>query len=326
MKRVKTQQPSKECIAFALLRMHFGDEEDEIVTLCQNNYGITTTWDEIDSWYEQHPDCAKYAEMVSNAVFMLSHNVEAEEIIAQTKECFHYPLTTEEIDAWKHTFAEEIQMEAEAKHQKELDEARCTWLNLPERVQFRIKSLLLHPDLSASDAVTVLHDGIKSLNLNWETEHTVSHFTTTTIEYFDELFGEEWKNEIVERERRQTLKSRVIELRSKGKTLKQIVKELSITIEDFVAIIEESKAESTQTAQIQKAIRIEDLQQRYLISAEKRSEMLGKQLKKAVETLNRRGFDDVPTEKLMDFIVKASVVLAKEEQAMKPFGDIVQSW
>jgi hypothetical protein len=326
MKPVKKQVPSKECITFVLLRIEFGDDEGEIVQKCKTQYGVETTCDEIDSWYEQYPDCAKYAEMVSNAVFMLSRNAEAEEIIAQTNQCFQYALTNKELAVWKQEFAKEIQRGVQEHHQEKLDEARCTWLTLPEHIQFRIKSLLLHPDLSSSDVITVLRETIKSLNISLEMERTISMLTWFTIEYFDELFRAEWEQEIAEQQRRHVLKNSVIELRSKGKTLKQVVKELSITIEDFVAIIEESKIEPTQTAQIQKALRIEDLQQRYLVSAEKRSEMLGKQVKKAVETLNKRGLEDVPSEKLMDFIVKASVVLAKEEQAMKPFGEIMQSW
>jgi hypothetical protein len=326
MKPVSAHQPSKECITFALLRMHLGDDEDEIVEKCQKQYGVTTTWDEVDSWNTEHPDCAERAEIITSVILMFTRNNDAEDIIAQIKQCSGYHLTTQELQLWKDEFAEDIHLWAMGQHQRKLDGARCTWLNLPERVQVRIKTLLLHPDVPSLDVATVLHGGIKSLNLDWDTEQRVSQLTAETIEHFDELFRGEWEQKKAEQERRHVLKNQIIELRSKGKTLKQIVKELQMSVEDFVTIIEENKAETYQSAQVQKAIRLEDLQQRYWISAEKRSEMLGKHLKKAIEALNKRNLDDVPTEKLMDFIVKTSVVLAKEEQAMKPFGEIVQSW
>lgn len=103
-------------------------------------------------------------------------------------------------------------------------------------------------------------------------------------------------------------KDRFVELRAEGHTLTKIVEELDISYNTAVnwnrAYFEQIKAA--------RAIKLEELQEKYMISKEKKIELLGERLLAVKEELARRDLSDVPTSKLFDMLLKCQAALEKE--------------
>ncbi len=103
-------------------------------------------------------------------------------------------------------------------------------------------------------------------------------------------------------------KQKFIELRAKGNSYDKIAEELSVSKQ---TLINWSKELDIQIANY-KAIEMEALYEQHYVSKQKRVEMLGNKLEKMNEELEKRDYADIPTEKLLDMIMKYSTVLKNE--------------
>ena len=99
-----------------------------------------------------------------------------------------------------------------------------------------------------------------------------------------------------------------IELRASGKSFKEISFELSIPLSN---ILELSKKHSYEINNL-KAIELDDVANKYQISKSQRIEFLGSLLSKFKNELNSRDLSDIPSEKLIDYLLKYSQLLGKE--------------
>ena len=99
-----------------------------------------------------------------------------------------------------------------------------------------------------------------------------------------------------------------IELRSSGKSFKEISFELSIPLSN---ILELSKKYSYEVNNL-KAIELDDIANKYQISKSQRIEFLGSLLSKFKNELNSRDLSDIPSDKLIDYLLKYSQLLGKE--------------
>ena len=103
-------------------------------------------------------------------------------------------------------------------------------------------------------------------------------------------------------------RERFIELRAEGWTLTKIADELEISYNTAVNWNRDF-AERIKAAH---ALRIEELQEKYLMAKEKKIELFGERLLAVKEELARRDLSDVPTPKLFDMLLKCQANLEKE--------------
>lgn len=101
---------------------------------------------------------------------------------------------------------------------------------------------------------------------------------------------------------------RFIELRASGKSFKNISSELSIPYNDLLNL---SKKYSYEINNL-KAIEIDDIANKYQISKSQRIEFIGSLISKLKIELNSRDLTDIPSEKLIDYLLKYSQLLGKE--------------
>lgn len=99
-----------------------------------------------------------------------------------------------------------------------------------------------------------------------------------------------------------------IELRSFGKSFKETSFELSIPLSN---ILELSKKYSYEINNL-KAIELDDIANKYQISKSQRIEFLGSLLSKFKNELNSRDLSNIPSDKLIDYLLKYSQLLGKE--------------
>lgn len=99
-----------------------------------------------------------------------------------------------------------------------------------------------------------------------------------------------------------------IELRASGKSFKEISFELSIPLSN---ILELSKKYSYEINNL-KAIELDDISNKYQISKSQRIEFIGSLLSKFKNELNSRDLSDIPSDKLIDYLLKYSQLLGKE--------------
>ena len=99
-----------------------------------------------------------------------------------------------------------------------------------------------------------------------------------------------------------------IELRASGKSFKEISFELSIPLS---SILEFSKKYSYEINNL-KAIELDDVANKYQISKSQRIEFLASLLSKFKSELNSRDLSDIPSDKLIDYLLKYSQLLGKE--------------
>ena len=101
---------------------------------------------------------------------------------------------------------------------------------------------------------------------------------------------------------------RFIELRASGKSFKNISSELSIPYSDLLNL---SKKYSYEINNL-KAIELDDVANKYQISKSQRIEFIGSLISKLKNELNSRDLSDIPSEKLIDYLLKYSQLLGKE--------------
>jgi hypothetical protein len=101
---------------------------------------------------------------------------------------------------------------------------------------------------------------------------------------------------------------RFIELRASGKSFKNISSELSIPYNDLLNL---SKKYSYEINNL-KAIELDYIANRYQISKSQRIEFIGSLISKLKNELNSRDLSDIPSEKLIDYLLKYSQLLGKE--------------
>ena len=101
---------------------------------------------------------------------------------------------------------------------------------------------------------------------------------------------------------------RFIELRASGKSFKNISSELSIPYNDLLNL---SKKYSYEINNL-KAIELDYIANKYQISKSQRIEFIGSLISKLKNELNSRDLSDIPSEKLIDYLLKYSQLLGKE--------------
>jgi hypothetical protein len=104
------------------------------------------------------------------------------------------------------------------------------------------------------------------------------------------------------------LQNRFIQLRADGYTCAAIAGKLNISKHTCVNWNQKFKH---QIAAL-RAVRVEALQAEYFVRSDQRIELLGSRIKILQTELNRRNISAIPTEKLLDFILKFSSALRKE--------------
>jgi hypothetical protein len=102
--------------------------------------------------------------------------------------------------------------------------------------------------------------------------------------------------------------NKFIELRASGKSFKNISSELSIPYSDLLNL---SKKYSYEINNL-RAIELDDVANKYQISKSQRIEFIGSLISKLKNELNSRDFSDIPSEKLIDYLLKYSQLLGKE--------------
>ncbi|MDD3710629.1 MAG: helix-turn-helix domain-containing protein [Methanothrix sp.] len=107
-------------------------------------------------------------------------------------------------------------------------------------------------------------------------------------------------------------RDRFVELRAEGHTLTKIVEELDISYNTACTW----NRDYTERIKAARAIKLEELLDRYLMAKEQKIELFGERLLAVKEELARRDLSDVPTPKLFDMFFKCQTALEKE--AVKP--------
>ena len=103
-------------------------------------------------------------------------------------------------------------------------------------------------------------------------------------------------------------KERFIELRAKGWSYDKIAKELKTakqTLIDWSKELEEEIANS-------KALELEALYEKFYLAKEQRLETFGKLLQKLQAEVDKRDLSDLPTDKLLDLLLKYNTQLKEE--------------
>lgn len=103
-------------------------------------------------------------------------------------------------------------------------------------------------------------------------------------------------------------KQQFIELRAKGLSFDKIAKEMSKSKQ---TLIDWSRDLSGEIANL-KAIQLEEMYQTYYLLKENRLQTLGTQLNKIKAEVDKRDFTDIPTDKLLDLLLKYNSKVAEE--------------
>lgn len=103
-------------------------------------------------------------------------------------------------------------------------------------------------------------------------------------------------------------KQQFIELRAKGLSFDKIAKEMNKSKQ---TLIDWSRELSGEIANL-KAIQLEEMYQSYHLLKENRLQTLGTLLNRIKEEVETREFTDVPTEKLLDLLLKYNSKVAEE--------------
>lgn len=104
------------------------------------------------------------------------------------------------------------------------------------------------------------------------------------------------------------IKDRFVEMRASGMTLAKAADELGIARNTVLNWEKDLK----ERIEAQRAIHIEELQEKYLISKEKRIELFGEKLLTINEELKKRDLSEVPTPKLFGMMVRCMKALDEE--------------
>lgn len=103
-------------------------------------------------------------------------------------------------------------------------------------------------------------------------------------------------------------KQKFIELRAKGLSFDKIAKEMNKSKQ---TLIDWSRELSGEIANL-KAIQLEEMYQSYHLLKENRLQTLGTLLKKIKAEVETREFTDIPTDKLLDLLLKYNSKVAEE--------------
>ena len=103
-------------------------------------------------------------------------------------------------------------------------------------------------------------------------------------------------------------KQQFIELRAKGLSFDKIAKEMSKSKQ---TLIDWSRDLSGEIANL-KAIQLEEMYQSYHLLKENRLQTLGTLLNKIKAEVDKRDFTDIPTDKLLDLLLKYNSKVAEE--------------
>ncbi|TVM02185.1 MAG: hypothetical protein CV087_09900 [Candidatus Brocadia sp. WS118] len=107
-------------------------------------------------------------------------------------------------------------------------------------------------------------------------------------------------------------KNEFLELRAKGMSYDKIARELGVSKQ---TLINWSKELETELINL-RVIEMEALREKYLITSQTQIELLGTQLKKVREELEKRDLSEIPTLKLFDLFMKYYKLLDEESKGV----------
>lgn len=126
----------------------------------------------------------------------------------------------------------------------------------------------------------------------------------------------EQEDEQKAKERREKARETFFELRAQGHTVSEIAKKLKVKVSELVEIALEGKGEKFQLLQNVQNVRLDELRERSGVKKAQRIELLGGQYRRILDELKKRKFEDVPTEKLLDYALKYSEILKREDEEL----------
>jgi len=103
-------------------------------------------------------------------------------------------------------------------------------------------------------------------------------------------------------------KQRFIVLRAKGTSYEKIANELAVSKQSLINWSKEFELDISNL----KAVEMDSLYEQYYVSKQKRVEVLGKNLELLKTELDKRDFSDIPTDKLLDSVLKYATFLKGE--------------
>jgi hypothetical protein len=106
-----------------------------------------------------------------------------------------------------------------------------------------------------------------------------------------------------------TVQDRFIELRAKGVPYERIAEELNVSKPTLIKWGRELEVEVANA----KALERQATMERYFVSWEKRVELLGGNVETLIEELEKRDLSEIPTDKLLDLLLKYIDKLKAEE-------------
>ena len=121
---------------------------------------------------------------------------------------------------------------------------------------------------------------------------------------------------IMEQPGKLELKSDFVELRAKGWSYARIARKLKVSKTTLANWGSELEAEIASL----KAMELEALYERYFLAKEGRIKLLGEQLKALQEELKSRDLKEVPTDKLLDLMLKIYQALKEEYTEARPLS------
>jgi len=124
----------------------------------------------------------------------------------------------------------------------------------------------------------------------------------------------EQEDEQKAKERRDKARETFFELRAQGLSVSEIGKKLKIKVAELVEIALEGDKEDYQLLQNVQKVRLDELREKNGVKRAQRIELLGGQYRRVLDELKKRKFEDVPTEKLLDYALKYSEILKREDE------------
>jgi transposase-like protein len=110
------------------------------------------------------------------------------------------------------------------------------------------------------------------------------------------------------------VKDRFLDLRAAGKSLRAIAEELNVHPN---TLFRWNKQLKDQVAE-RRALELEVLAEKYYMLREKRITLIGRQLERIIQDLDRYNLEDVSTPKLLDLLLMYTAALRREEQDLAP--------
>ena len=105
------------------------------------------------------------------------------------------------------------------------------------------------------------------------------------------------------------IKEKFLELRASGLSYDKIAKELNVSKQTLISWSKDYKYDLSNL----KAIELDRLQQEYYISKMERIKLFGERLKLINKELNKRNFENLTTEKLLEYQMKFLHMLKEDE-------------